>query len=78
MVKIYNKNTNELLGRISEADLQFLQTRLEEESLKDTDYYLRRETIEAFGREGASPHLMEVLGGGLRHDNALEIRWERE
>ena len=78
MIKVYNKATNEMLGRVSEADLQFLKDQLEEESLQDHDYYLRRETIEQFAQEGGSPHLIEVLRGGLRHDNSLEIRWERD
>ena len=78
MIKVFNKETNEFLGRISEADLQFLADHLEEESVRDTDYYLMRETIENFAQEGASPKLMEVLSGGLRNGNALEIRWERD
>ncbi len=78
MIKVYNKVTNEMLGRISEADLQFLKEQLEEESLADQDYYLRRETIEQFAQEGGPAHLLEVLRGGLRHDNSLEIRWERD
>jgi hypothetical protein len=78
MVKVYNKTTNELLGRISEADLTFLVEHLEEESLKDQDYYIRRETIDLFAKEGASTHLLDVIRGGLRHDDAVEIRWERD
>ena len=78
MIKIYNKETNEFLGRISDADLQFLADHLEEESVRDTDYYLRSETIEGFAQRGASPKLMEVLRGGLRSGNAMEIRWERD
>jgi hypothetical protein len=78
MIKIYNKETNEFLGRISEADLKFLGAQLEEESLADTDYYIRKETLEAFPENGASPHLMEVLRGGLKSGEALEIRWEND
>lgn len=78
MVKIFNKETGELLGRVNEADLEFLQENLEEEGIKDADYYLRRETIEQFQNAGASPHLMEVLLGGLRNLPAMEIRWERD
>ncbi|HEX7858804.1 MAG TPA: galactosyldiacylglycerol synthase [Verrucomicrobiae bacterium] len=78
MIKIFNKETNEALGRISEADLQFLADHLEEESVRDTDYYLMRETIEGFAQQGASPKLMEILRSGLRNGNAVEIRWERD
>jgi hypothetical protein len=78
MIKILNKETNELLGRISEADLQFLVDNLEEESVRDADYYILRETIDQFPERGASPKLVEVLRGGLRASNAIEIRWERD
>jgi hypothetical protein len=77
MIKLYNKATNELLGRISEADLTFLAAELEKESLEDRDYYLRKETIDSFQAAGGSTHLLEVLRGGLRHDDAIEIRWEK-
>ena len=78
MIKVFNKETNEFIGRISEEDLQFLNEQLEEESIHDTDYYLIRETIEQFEQQSASPKLMEVLRGGLRNGNSMEIRWERD
>lgn len=78
MVKVYNKATNELLGRISDEELAFLQDQLEEESLTDKDYYLRKETIDEFAASaGATEHLVTVLRTGLRNDDAVEIRWER-
>ncbi len=78
MIKVFNKETNEFLGRISEGDIQFLADHLEEESVHDTDYYIRKETLDQFSQQGASPKLMEVLRGGLRSGDALEIRWERD
>jgi hypothetical protein len=78
MIKLFNKSTGEFIGRISEAELKFLADQLEEESIDDTDYYIRSETLEQFEGGGASAHLMDVLRGGLRSDNAIEIRWERE
>ena len=78
MVKVYNKTTNELLGRISEDELTFLQDQLEEDKLNDHDYYIRKETIDEFAASaGATEHLVTVLRAGLRNDEALEIRWER-
>jgi hypothetical protein len=78
VIKIFNKETNEFLGRIAESDLQFLGDQLEEESIHDTDYYILRETLEKFPALGASSKLMEVLRGGLRNGPAIEIRWERD
>lgn len=79
MVKLYNKATNEYIGRISLDELTFLQDQLEEEGLKDRDYYLTRETIEEFSASaGATEHLVNILKGALRNDNAIEIRWDRD
>lgn len=78
MIKIFNKETNEFLGRISETDLQFLADHLEEESIHDTDYYIQQETLSRFPQQGASAKLTEVLNGGIRNGNAIEIRWERD
>jgi len=78
MIKVFNKTTGEFIGRIDEEDLQFLVDHLEEESIRDTDYYIRAETVEQFTKEGVSPRLLEVLRGGLRNGNEIEIRWERD
>jgi processive 1,2-diacylglycerol beta-glucosyltransferase len=78
MIKIYNKTTNELLGRVSDEELDFLIDNLEEESITDQDYYIRSETLEHFQSIGASPRLLETLRGGMRNDNAIEIRWVDE
>jgi hypothetical protein len=78
MIKVFNKATGEFIGRISEAELEFLADQLEEESIHDTDYYMRIETLEQFAIDGAPAHLMDVLRGGMRSDNAIEIRWEKD
>lgn len=78
MIKIYNKTTNELLGRISETELDFLIDNLEGESITDQDYYIRKETLDYFDTIAAPKHLMEVLRGGLRSDEAFEVRWVDE
>jgi hypothetical protein len=78
VIKIFNKQTNEFLGRISDADLEFLVDHLEEESIHDKDYYIRCETLEQFPQQGASAKLIDVLRGGLRDGAAIEIRWERD
>jgi hypothetical protein len=77
MVKVYNKETNEFLGRITTADLDFLQQHLERETLDDSDFYLTRETIQAFAAEGMS-RLAEILTIGLGTGDAFEMRWERD
>ena len=76
MFKVFNKSTGEFIGRISQLEMDFLAEQLEEESIHDTDYYIRAETLDQFAADGAPPRLMEVLRGGIRNDNGIEIRWE--
>ena len=40
MIDLYNASTNQLIGSITEADLQVLIDGLEEESSQDRDYYI--------------------------------------
>ncbi len=46
MIKLKDKETGEMLGSISDDELQFLIDHLEEEFDEDTDYYLNRVTVE--------------------------------
>jgi hypothetical protein len=78
MIKVFNKTTGEFIGRISDEELKFLADQLEEESIHDTDYYIRLDSLQQFAGLGASPRLLELLKGGLRSENAIEIRWERD
>jgi hypothetical protein len=42
MIDLYNDTTGELIGQLTEADLQVLVDALEEESTQDRDYSLTR------------------------------------
>jgi hypothetical protein len=48
MIQLRNKESGEILGAITEDDLQFLIDNLEEESEDDTDYFINRSTLEIF------------------------------
>lgn len=77
MIKIYNNATDEFLGEITDAELQFLIDQLEEESLEDKDYYLNRATLEMLEKGGADPALMKVLRKALGDEDGVEIKWSR-
>ena len=77
MIDLYNAETNQLLGSITEADLQVLVDGLEEESPEDQDYYIDAATIDLLGDGRASDHLMGLLRGALGSSEGVEIRWQR-
>ena len=77
MIQLRNKDTGEVLGTISEDDLQFLQDQLVEESEEDTDYYLNREELNLFKVKEASKELISLLEKGFGDGADLEIQWEK-
>ncbi len=78
MIHIYNDATDEFIGSISEEDLAFLQSDLEEETLADTNYYINQATVDMFEQQGASPALVMLLRAALGDAEDMDIRWEHD
>ena len=77
MIDLYNATTNQLLGSITEADLQVIIDALEEESEDDQDYYIDQATIDFMADGRPSDHLLGILREALGSSDGMEIRWER-
>lgn len=77
MIVLTNKDTGIELGRITEAQLQFLVDQLEEESPTDTDYWLNRAELEILKENGADPELLALLEQGMGEAEDMEVSWER-
>ncbi|MEO7359184.1 MAG: hypothetical protein ABI120_02565 [Gemmatimonadaceae bacterium] len=76
LIDLYNKDTNELLGSITEAELQHVLNTVELESPRDDDFYMQKGTIELLGNDGlATVHLMKLLREAVGDSDGLEIRW---
>ena len=77
MIDIFNCETDELIGQITEADLQVLVDHLEEESSEDQDYFIDKATIDVIGDGQATEHLLKVLREALGAAESVDIRWQR-
>src|SRR3954467_11768389 len=77
MIDVYNNETNELIGTITEADLQVLADHLEEESLDDQDYFIDQATLDVIGDGQATEHLMGILRKALGTSAGLDLRGQR-
>jgi processive 1,2-diacylglycerol beta-glucosyltransferase len=77
MVKLYDKNTGQYLGRIADEELQFLIDNLEEESLTDTDYYVNRETLALLKEKGMSEGLAKLIQSAMGGNKDIEISYEK-
>jgi len=77
MIDLYNSGTNQLIGSISEDELEVLLRGLEEESSQDQDYYIESATIDLLAEDGASEELLGLLRAALGESDGVDIRWER-
>jgi len=77
MIDLYNNTTNQLIGSVTEAELQVLIDGLEEESLEDRDYYISAAALDLLGDGRATDHLMQLLHTALGGEQGVEIRWQR-
>ena len=78
MIDLYDTATNTMVGSITEAELQHLMDSLETESLRDTDYYIEKGTIDLLANDGlATDHLLKLLRSAIGSSEGVELRWER-
>jgi hypothetical protein len=77
MIDLYDDATNQLIGSITDADLQVLVDALEEESLDDHNYFIDAATIDVVADGRASEHLVKVLRAALGAKEGVDIRWQR-
>jgi len=77
MIELYNNATNQLIGALTEAELQTLIDALEEESQEDQDYYVDAATIDLLADGRATDQLIRLLRTALGGAEGVEIRWQR-
>jgi hypothetical protein len=77
MIEIFDDRNNAPIGEITQAQLDFLVSNMEEESLEDQDYAITEMTLAYFEELGADPALLKMLRQALGGQDELVIRWER-
>jgi hypothetical protein len=78
VVQLYDTESGNLIGTITEAELRFLIDQLEEEDLEDQDYYIDRATIGWFEEHGGDSTLIRLLRQALGSSEGIEIRWTKD
>ena len=78
MIDLYNAETDQLIGSITEEDLQALVDALEEESSEDQDYYIDEATIDVLAEAQAPEQLVQLLRAALGSSEGIDIRWQRQ
>ncbi len=77
MINLYNGDTGELIGTLSEEELKFLNDNLEEESAEDRDYYIGAPTVDYLQDNGAGANLLALLRRAMGSNPDVTIRWSR-
>lgn len=76
MIRLYDNESGSPIGDVSEADLDFLRARLEEESSADQDYWIDAATLALLDADAAPHTLMALLRTAMMGRDGVEIRWE--
>ena len=77
MIKLHDKNTQELIGEIDEEQLQFLIDELVEEDSADQDYYINRDQLDQFEQKGGNETLVQMLRDALGTRDDMDIVWTK-
>ena len=77
MINVRDKETDQLVGTISDDELQALVDNLEEVDGQDNDYWVDANTLEFLEGEGAPASLIEFLRRAIGTREGVEIVWSR-
>lgn len=78
MPQLYDASNDQLLGHVSQADIDLLVAQMEEESSKDQDYYVDNDTFLRLTDAGASSTLLDAIKMALDLGGEADIRWEAD
>lgn len=76
-ISLYDKDTNRLLGAMTEEDFQVLTDALEEEGPGDHDYFVDLDVLDFLQEQGASEALLGLLRKAVGDSDGIEVRWQR-
>ncbi len=76
MPRLYNVDSGDPIGEVSDEQLQFLIDELEEEDEEDQDYYIDKDTLEMLREHGGDPALIDLLTRAMGEDGDIEIAWD--
>lgn len=78
MIRLYNKDSNELIGEINEVQLRTLIDLFEEEDTKDQDYFINSDSLSFMADQKADAALIEMLKPVADTEAGIEVEWRKE
>ena len=76
MIRLFDNDNDAPIGEITEAQLDFLQEQLIEETLDSTTFALAPATVDSLAMNGGDPEVIAVLKKALGSRASMELRIE--
>lgn len=76
MVRLFDSDADTPIGEITEAQLDFLQEELIEESIDSYTYNLSSSSLDSLESNGGDPALIVILRKALGGRSSMEVRYE--
>ena len=75
MPTLFLKDSNQFLADLSDADLAHMVSVMEEESSKDTDYFIDLNTVDMLKGAGASDAVTAALESAIGSSEGIDVVW---
>ena len=75
MPALFLKDSNQFLAELSDADLAHMVNLMEEESSKDTDYFIDLGTVDLLKSAGASEVVTNALQSAIGASEGIDVVW---
>lgn len=76
MIRLFDNDNDAPIGEITEAQFDFLQEQLIEETLDSTTFALAPATVDGLAMNGGDPEFIAVLKKALGSRSSMELRVE--
>ena len=76
MIRVFDNDDDSEIGRITEAQLDFLQEQLIEETLDANTYSVSPATVDSLEMNGADSEVVEMLRKAIGARTSIEMRLE--
>ena len=75
MPTLFLKDSNQIITELSDADLGHMVAVMEEESSKDTDYFIDLNTVDMLKDAGASDAVTSALESAIGDSEGIDVVW---
>jgi len=76
MIRLYDNDNDQEIGQITEAQLDFLQEQLIEETLDSTTFSLAPATVDSLAMNGGDPEVVGLLRKAIGSRTSMELRFD--